>query len=436
MARVLCYTSPARGHLYPTVPVLLELARRGHDVALATLSSEVARMNAAGLRTRAVDSRIEEVAHDDWGARTPLGALDRAASVFVARARHEIPDLGRAIATERPDGVLVDFNCWGAGAAAERTGLPWALFLPYFLPWRLPGLPPFGPGLAPRADVLGRLRDAVAGEVVERVLDRNLPALNAVRARVGLSPLRHVTDLGRTAPRILHYTAEPFDYACPARPPSVVAVGPCAWEPPADPPPWLAAVAGPLVLVTCSTELQDDARLVSVALEALPGDGIAVVATTAAADPARFDPPAGAHVARFLAHGPLLRRAAAVVCHGGMGITQKALAAGVPVCVVPFGRDQLEVARHVEVAGAGVRLSPRRLTPARLRAAVAAARSCRAGAERIATAFRAAGGPTTAADALEELLPTGRAAAGPAAHPAHPTGGHAGGAGPRPTRAP
>jgi hypothetical protein len=40
-----------------------------------------------------------------------------------------------------------------------------------------------------------------------------------------------------------------------------------------------------------------------------------------------------------------------------MGITQKALAAGVPVCVIPFGRDQLEVARHVEIAGAGTRVS-------------------------------------------------------------------------------
>ena len=33
---------------------------------------------------------------------------------------------------------------------------------------------------------------------------------------------------------------------------------------------------------------------------------------------------------------------------------------GVPVCAVPFGRDQLEVARRVEVAGAGVQLSGHR----------------------------------------------------------------------------
>ena len=87
-----------------------------------------------------------------------------------------------------------------------------------------------------------------------------------------------------------------------------------------------------------------------------------------------------------------------------MGVTQKALAAGVPVCAVPFGRDQPEVARRVEVSGAGTRLPASRLTPERLRAAVRGAMACKAGAERIAAAFSATG-PRAAADALEEILP-------------------------------
>jgi UDP:flavonoid glycosyltransferase YjiC (YdhE family) len=86
-----------------------------------------------------------------------------------------------------------------------------------------------------------------------------------------------------------------------------------------------------------------------------------------------------------------------------MGITQKALAAGVPVCVVPFGRDQLEVARHVAQAGAGTRLVPGRLTPARLRRAVREAMGRAEGARRVAEGFRRAGGARAAADAVEEL---------------------------------
>jgi MGT family glycosyltransferase len=420
MAKLVCYTSPGRGHLFPTVPILLELKRRGHDVLVVTLADEVERLAAAGLRARAIAKAIEQIEHDDWRAKSPTAALDRAVRVFVARAEHEVADLEAAIRAERPDGLLVDFNCWGAAAVAEKSRLPWALFMPYFLPWRLPGLPPFGPGLAPAAGAMGRLRDLIMGKLVHGVVNRNLPRLNELRARQGLHPIAHMTDYGRSAPLVVYYTAEPFEYACPARPASVVMVGPGSWEPPAEAPAWLSDLKRPLVLVTCSTEFQDDGRLVATALEGLAGEDLSVVATTAAVDPAQFRAPANARLERFLAHGPLLARAACVVCHGGMGITQKALAAGVPTVVVPFGRDQLEVARHVEVAGAGVRLMPKKLTPARLREAVRAARDRKPGAERIAAAFRAAGGEARAAAAFEQLLRsmTGAGAVAPA--PAKP----------------
>ena len=128
-------------------------------------------------------------------------------------------------------------------------------------------------------------------------------------------------------------------------------VGPCDWDPPVEPPGWLEQLDRPIVLVTTSSEFQDDARLVKVALEALAEEPVAVRATLPAGDPARVRAPANARVERFIPHRPVLDRAACAVTHGGMGATQKALAHGVPVCAVPFGRDQLEVARRVEVAG-------------------------------------------------------------------------------------
>lgn len=75
-----------------------------------------------------------------------------------------------------------------------------------------------------------------------------------------------------------------------------------------------------------------------------------------------------------------------------------------PVCAVPFGRDQLEVARRVEVAQAGSRLPASRLRPDRLRRAVREAMERADGAKRAAAAFAAAGGATAAADALEANL--------------------------------
>jgi hypothetical protein len=65
-----------------------------------------------------------------------------------------------------------------------------------------------------------------------------------------------------------------------------------------------------------------------------------------------------------------------------------------------------EVARRVEVASVGVRLPARKLTPDRLRTAVRDAINLRPGAQGIAAAFAAAGGPIAAAEALETLART------------------------------
>ena len=158
------------------------------------------------------------------------------------------------------------------------------------------------------------------------------------------------------------------------------------------------------MLVTTSSEFQNDGRLVEVALEALAEEPFHLVATMPAASGADLQVPANATVVPFVPDTPVLRRAACAITHGGMGATQKALALGVPVCAVSFGRDQFEVARRVEVAAAGSRPPSRRLSGRRLRGKVREAISCRPGAARIGRAFAAAGGASAAADAVERRL--------------------------------
>lgn len=402
MSKILVYTSPARGHLYPLIPTLTELQRRGHQVCVSTLGSEVERVRALGLSATAIDPAIEAREIDDWKASSPPAALLAACRTFVDRGAHELTDLRRAIDREQPDLLFTDVNSWGAAAVAEGSALPWAVFAPYFLPVRARGIPPWGLGLAPLPGLLGRMRDALLWPVVNALYDRALAGLNQLRGDAGAPALGHVADFVARPARMIAYTAEPFEY--PRHwPANFRLVGPGLWEPESTASPG-PRDERPLVLVTCSTEFQNDGRLIEVALEALAPEPVRVVATTASIDPATFQVPPNATVARFLPHGPLLAQAACVVCHGGMGITQKALAAGVPVCVVPFGRDQLEVARHVEVAGAGRQLAPKRLSPERLRKAIRAAMALAPGARRVAEGFVRAGGAPAAAAALEELL--------------------------------
>jgi MGT family glycosyltransferase len=405
MARILAYTSPARSHLFPLTPILDELHDRGHQIVLRTLSSQVAMMRMRGFDAAAINARIEAIEHQDWRTRNPRESLRLNVQVFSARAEHDAPDLTEAIVATDPDVVLVDFNCWGGLMAAEAWGGPWATFCPYPLPLRSNDAPPYGPGFAPARGPLGRVRDRLVRTLVLGAMERQMrPAMNGMREQIGLAPVAAVEEWLARPPLLLYMTAEPFEYPRRDWPENVVMIGPCAWDPPAELPPWLQEITRPIVLVNTSSEFQNDGRLVQVALEALADEPVSIVATLPAGDPAQFKAPANAHVKRFIPHRAVLERAVCAVTHGGMGSTQKALTHGVPVCAVPFGRDQLEVARRVEVAHAGTRLPAGRLRPDRLRAKVKGAMECTEGAQRIAAAYAATGGAHTAADALEARL--------------------------------
>lgn len=409
MSTIYAFTTPARGHLYPLVPVLAEFASRGHRVKIWTLSSELAAVRALGLEAVSIDPAIEGLPINDWEASSESEATDNFFLTLLERAPYEIAEVNRAIDAERPDLLITDINAWGAPAAAEASGVPWASFSPFFcwLPAR--GVPVFGPGLKPMPGPAGRLRDAAMWKLVHTILNRKyLDGLNEARAGAGAGPLGSISEIWTRPPRLLYMTVPELDYPRAEWPASFRFVGPQGWEPPAEAPAWLEELDQPLVLVTASTEYQRDDALISTALAALADQDVSVIATSAGNDPAQFSVPANARIERYAPHGPILERAEAVICHGGMGITQKALAAGVPVCTVGWGRDQLESGRRVEVAGAGALLPRKKLSPERLRGTLAAARSRRHGAERIATAIAASGGPSGAADELEaELSPRG-----------------------------
>lgn len=400
---VLAYTSQGRGHLFPILPVLTELAARGHRVHLRTLSTYVAELSGLGLAAAPLAHGVEALEHDDWRARSVLGAELRALDFFRRLAPLEAADLASAVAAERPDVLVVDAISLGALAAAEASGLPWAAWLPMPAWLRRPGVPPFGPGLRPLPGVAGRLRDAVAARAVAPLRRRMRDAANAGRAAAGLPPIGSSAEILLRPPCVLSMTSAAFEYPGPW-PASFHLVGYLSWDPPAPPPHWLTTDPRPVVLIATSSQRQDDSVLVETAFEALQDrhDLLLVATLPAGASDRLARPPANARVERFLSHAAVLPRAVAVICHGG-NVTQRALAAGVPVVAVPFGRDQPEVARRLERTGAGVRLPARRLTPARLRSAFEQALRCRERAERLARDIAAAGGASEAADLVESL---------------------------------
>ncbi len=402
MTRILAMTSPARGLLYPIVETALTLRARGHDVHIATIADEVPLLRELGLGASPLPTDLEHAVPGDRhekGARSVRALTDR----LVARADTEFAHLSALVGAHRPDLVMADVSATGAHLAAEASGLPWAVWSPTFLPLRTDGPPP-GLGLRIRDGRIWRARDTALGAIARGVWDRTfLDPLNDLRAGHGLPPVAHTEDILRTAPLVLSFCGPPFQQPSTRWPTSVVTVGPSLWGPPADPDPRIVALDGPIAMVTCSTELQDDAVLAHTALDALAGHHLHTVVTTGAHDPAAFATRPRATVARLLPHDQLLDRAEVVVTHGGLGITQKAIARGIPVVVVPFGRDQRDVAVRVEAAGLGPRLVPRALTPGALRDAVDHAISLRPRVSQVAAQMNADGSARRAADAVEHL---------------------------------
>ena len=406
MARILAYTSPALGHLFPFSALLLELSARGHEIQLRTLSTGVDMGRRLGFTTDIIDPRIEATVNDDWKASNPRGALKRAVDVFCRRAAYEVADFADAVERTRPDALLVDVNCWGALSVADAGYTPWACFSPYTPPLESPGVPPFGLGLTPLRGVLGRARDAALRPIVMGMMEWTvLPAGNKIRASAGAPPVASADDFFRRAPLMLVASGKPFEYPQTDWGDAVRMIGPCMFEPAVNGvPQWLEAIDRPIVLVTTSSQQQADEKLVKTALTALADLPVHVVATLPAGLPSDIPLTPNATVVRFVPHGPVLDRAVCAITHGGMGGTQKALARGVPVCVVPFGRDQFEVARRVEVARAGTRLPAKKLTVKRLSAKVQQAMTMTAGARMVAAGFAATGGVARGADLFEQRV--------------------------------
>jgi len=139
------------------------------------------------------------------------------------------------------------------------------------------------------------------------------------------------------------------------------------------------------------------------ALAALDVDGVLTLGP--ALDAAGVRVPDNVTVVPFADHDELLSSCAAVVGHGGLGTTLRALAHGVPLLLMPLGRDQVLTAGRVAQLGMGVRLelqAPSATIARSLKRLLADARYATAAAAA-ATRIRDAQPDRSAVSALERV---------------------------------
>jgi MGT family glycosyltransferase len=357
------------GNCPPQLAIAGRLSARGHAVtvladpsieadAIAAGASFVPWRQAPHRTTRTPESEIIR----DWAARTALGAFARARDRHAFRpAKLFAREVLSACAERGIDRVVVDAMLFGGLVGAEASGRPWAALIPMtsFLP--APGRPPAALGLLPARGVLGRARDAGLAALGNRLLWRScLAPLNEARAEAGLPAVAHPLDQIRRASRVLVLTSPAFDFGAPPLRDNVQYTGPELADPAwaeGQPPP---SGRGPLVLVGLSTTYQGHEGLLRCIVEALAQLPVrAVVTLGPALDPAHFASPAPSiTLVPRASHAALLPQARLVVTHGGHGTVIRSLAAGVPVLVLPLGRDQADNAARAASCGAGTTLRP------------------------------------------------------------------------------
>ena len=213
-----------------------------------------------------------------------------------------------------------------------------------------------------------------------------------------------------SADLVLHATDQLFDFAFGRLPARHHYVGPLGiWEPPSQPPEYLAVPGDPWVLVAISSQLQDDVAIAESALAALAGRPVRVVLTLGPDhDPAELGSvPANSRVERTISHASVLTHGRLLVSHAGHGSVMKALWYGRPMVLVPWGRDQPGVAARARALGVADVVSREDASPETLGDAidrVLQSDEMRAAAARHGARLQSTNPPATAASLIEGLV--------------------------------
>jgi UDP:flavonoid glycosyltransferase YjiC (YdhE family) len=326
--RVLMTTHRGAGHFGPLVPFARACLRAGHDVLVAAPRPAAAMVARAGLDFHPVeeaDPADEAPIYEQVRALSPEAANELMMRDLFGRIRGgaALPAMLEAVAGWGPDIVLHEISELAGPAAADRYGVAHARV---------------GIGLA-------------IGE--EWAVEPMNQALGDLRARIGAAGERIERSPYLTlAPPSLEFSSPQPRRALRFRDPAG-GVRPL--------PDWWERSDAPLVYVSFGSAAPNFdffGALCRAVLDAVADLPLRILFTIGdQSDPEALGPlPRSVHVERWVPQADVMPHAAAMVGHGGSGSTLMAMAAGVPLAVVPLFADQPYNARRIAQIGAGIAL--------------------------------------------------------------------------------
>jgi UDP:flavonoid glycosyltransferase YjiC (YdhE family) len=325
------------GNLSPLLTAGRQLRRNGHRVRV---------MADPAMRGEVEAANLEFVT---W-CRAPIGiAADPA-------------DIRDEIGRTATDAVLSLDLLFGAVLGAEAAGVPVAMLSPHVSIRPLAGVPPLSCGLTQPKTPEERAEVAAESERWANFLNAFLPVLNRACDQLGVVRLSHVFDLFDRSDRVLLAVSRAFDFQAESLPDNFRYVGPLLDQPSWSKPwraPWSARSDRPRALIACSTGAQDQRDLVQRTINAMSSLEIDAVATAGPnVNIADLSAPENVCLLHSAPHDTVMKEVSLVITQGGHGTVNRALINGLPLLVLPNGRDQDANAARVEAKGAGLRLPP------------------------------------------------------------------------------
>ncbi len=322
--RILFATTRGAGHLGPLVPFAHACVAAGHEVRVAAAPSVEHHVRRPGLPFAPVDEPDDTLLAPVWDAVRAADRTDQARIVFQEVfagefARSALPRMLELARRWRPDVIVRETSEFASVVVADAIGVPTVHV----------------------ACFLSGVGDHELG--LDEALEKLRPGLRLPADEPFLT----------LAPRSLEHPGQPevpgvHRFRAPRAPARSL-------------PDWWHGSAEPLVYVSFGSSaagngfFPDIYREAAAALAELPVRVLLTLGTEV--DPAELGPVAGnVHVEPWVPQGAVMSHAAAMVGHGGSGSTLAAMAAGIPLAVLPLFADQPENADRVAALGAGLRL--------------------------------------------------------------------------------
>ncbi|MFE4517028.1 macrolide family glycosyltransferase [Kitasatospora sp. NPDC056783] len=385
--KLLFVTLTGHGHINPTLPLVEELVRRGHQVDYATEAGHAAAVTGAGARW------LELPPLEPFTPPSTIGPEAVAAWLrhYFAALSATYPVLRQHCASEPVDAICYDTTNWPARIVARSLGIPGVQCFPHLA----------------SNEAYSLDRQLTAG------LDADDPAMALLAADCAAFSAEYGVPLGvadtMTTPDRLNLVFVPreFQPAADSFDERFHFIGPSMggreraerWSPPAP--------GAPLLYVSLGSVFNGDPAFYRACLTAVADGPWQVAMTVGGTDAAALGAvPSGVDVRSRFPQLAVLRHATAFVSHAGMNSVMEALHYGVGVVAVPRTPEQAANAARLAELGLGERLDADTVNAEALRAAidrVASDPTVRANLAGMRQAIRRSGGATRGADLIEHL---------------------------------